>query len=102
MAKVGLLGAGRHNQIIELGASLIGDDLLSLEVDMGNSTQHDPGVLLGAQDTAGRRGNVGGRESGSRHLVEQRVKKMIIVLVDNDNLEGRTPQRFGRGKPSKT
>jgi hypothetical protein len=70
VAKVGLLGAGRYNEMIELDASLINIDLLALEVDVRNSTQHDRSVLLVAQDAAGRRGDVGRRESGRRHLVE--------------------------------
>ena len=102
MAEVGLLGPARYNKIIEVDPNVLCDDLLSLKVDMRNLPQHYRSVLLIAQDAPGRRRDVGGRESGSRHLIEQRLKEMIIVAVDHSYVERGMPQRLGSRKPSKT
>ena len=40
-----------------------------------------------AQHVADGSGNIGRRQSGGRHLIEQRLKEMIVVPVDEQDLD---------------
>ena len=55
-----------------------------------------------AQDVPDRPGHVGGRQRRGRHLVEKRLKAMIVLLVDDRNVgRARAAQRLRRRSPPK-
>jgi hypothetical protein len=47
------------------------------------------------------RSDLGGREDRRRHLVEQRLKYVVVAPVDQDDLGFRVPQGVRRRKPGK-
>src|SRR5262249_50812602 len=51
-------------------------------IDRGNGGEQDLDVLLFAQNPADRRGDVAGRQRRGRHLIEQRLKEMIVVAIE--------------------
>jgi hypothetical protein len=53
-------------------------------------------VLLPAEDLADRGGDVAGREARGRHLVEQRLEKMVVLAVDDSDPHRRASQRSRR------
>ena len=48
-----------------------------------------------------RRGDLGGREDRRRHLIEQRLKYVVVAAVDQDDLGIGVPQRVRRREPGK-
>ena len=81
VAEVGLAGAGRDDQpvvrVTVSRPSTSRGDGPGGEVDVGDLAEHDPGVLLPAQDLAGRRGDLALGEDAGRHLVEQRLEQVV-------------------------
>ncbi len=53
-----------------------------LEVDAGRLTEEDTDVVLSPEDRADRGRDVGRREDGGRHLVEERLERMVVPAVD--------------------
>jgi hypothetical protein len=51
---------------------------------------------------ADRRGNVRRRQSGGRHLIEQGLEQMVIMLVDNGDVDRRFGERLGRRQSAKS
>jgi hypothetical protein len=45
---------------------------------------------------------ISAEEDRRRHLVEQRLKYMVVAPVDQDDLGVRMPQRARRGNPGKS
>ena len=52
-----------------------------------------------AEDRANREGDVGRFESGRRHLVQQWLERMEVVLVDDGHAHVATGQTLGGGDP---
>ncbi|MEA2789565.1 MAG: hypothetical protein QOG73_1971, partial [Acetobacteraceae bacterium] len=48
------------------------------------------------------RGDVSGREERRRHLIQQRLKYVVIAAVDQDDLGIGVPQRVHRRESGKT
>ena len=122
VAEVGVRRSSRKNQIVE------SDRVLVALVDSGFSRTVAPGfsrtliehddppdridrlrvgeedfhVLLPAQDPSNRRCHVGRRQRGGRHLIEQRLKQMVVMAVDQRDTDGRVPQRLSGGQTTKS
>ena len=45
--------------------------------------------------------HIGRRESGGRDLIEQRLDKMVVALIDHGDVERLASEALGRGKPAK-
>ncbi len=56
--------------------------LLRLHVDALHLREDDLDVFLVAEDFAQRPGDVGGREAGRGHLIEQRLEEVVVAAVD--------------------
>ena len=78
-----------------------GDHLAPRRVDAGHLAEHHIDVLRARQNAADRRGDIGRRKAGGRHLVEQRLEQVIIVPVDHRDVEGAAGERFRGGQPAK-
>ena len=98
VAEIGVLRAGRDDELVEGDAPSLGDDLLAADVDAGDFGEHHRRIGLPAEDLADRRGDVGGRETGRRNLIEKRLEQMVVVAVDHDEVDRRLPKRFRRGE----
>ena len=66
------------------------------DVDAGDGGKQHRHVALPAEDAADRRGDVRGRQTGGRHLVEQRLEQMVVVAIDDGHLEAGVGQPLGR------
>src|SRR5262249_49704620 len=68
VAEIGVLRAGRDDQVVEGNAAPVRKDLATLEIDAGHLCEHDADVRLRAEDRADRRSDIGRREAGGRRL----------------------------------
>jgi hypothetical protein len=67
------------------------------EVHARHREQPEIDVLLPPQNRAGRFGDLFGLEARGRDLVEERLKEVVIVTIDENHVHGRAPQ--GPGDP---
>jgi len=86
-------GARCEHQVVVAHADAIGDDAAAREIDRVDLREHHPGVLLVAQDGPDRLSDVRRRERRGRDLVEQGLKEMVVVAVDDQHIGGRAGQR---------
>ena len=68
-------------------------------IDAAHAAVAETNVLGVAEDRADGKGDVGRFESGRRHLVEQRLKRVEVVLVDDGHAHVATGQTLGGGDP---
>src|SRR5919199_5161038 len=96
MAEVGVLRAGRQDEIVigELSVSDL-DDALT-EVDAGDFGHKYLGILLPAEQRAVRHRDLVRREGSGGHLVEQGVEDGMVGAVDDGHTHGRVAQGVGR------
>ena len=59
----------------------------ALEVDVGDLAEQDPGVVLAAEDLAGRRGDLALGEDAGGDLVEQRLEQVVGGLGDHRHVD---------------
>ena len=64
-----------------------GDDAPMGQIDAVDLFLTDVDVLVSREKTANRRGDLGGAESGHRHLVEEGLEQVVIALVDEGDLD---------------
>ena len=76
-------------------------DRAGSNVDAGDLCQEYAEVSLLHLELTDRRGDLGGREDRRRHLVEQRLKYVVVAAVDQDDLGIGVPQRVRRREPGK-
>ena len=65
----------------------------------GGGEQHAH-VLLPPENPPDRRGDIAGRQSGRRHLVEQRLEQVVIAAVEQGDADRRALQRLSGGEPA--
>jgi len=82
-------GARREHQVVVADGDAIGNDPSRREIDRLDLRQHHPRVLLIAQDGADRLGDIRRPEGRRRDLVEQGLKEMVVVAVDDQHVGGR-------------
>jgi len=101
MAEIGVARAGRHHQPVIADAPFIGLDLAVRPVDPGHPRQAHGGILLAPEDAADGGGDLGRRETGRRHLIEQRLEQVIIMPVDDRHIQFGAGQMLRRRQPRK-
>ena len=74
--------------------------LIELKVD--DFFEQDLYVVSASQDRTNGSGDLAGRESGGRDLVEQRLKGMVVPAVDEGDLNVRRGEAAGSGQSSET
>jgi hypothetical protein len=65
--------------------------------DLGHRHRH---IALAPEQMTDRRGDVARRQRGRRHLIEQRLKEMMIRPVDHRDADRRVPQGARGGQSS--
>ena len=101
VTEIGVLRAGREDQVVVGNAAALGDHLAPRRVDARHLAEHDIDVPRARQDAADRRGDVGRREPGGRHLIEQRLEQVIVVLVDDGDVERLPASALAADSPPK-
>ena len=98
MAEIGVASAGREDEMVVGDRAAIGHHLLCNWIDADDLRQHDAAVFRVPQDAADRRGDIGGRERRGRHLVEQRLKEVVVAPVDDGHTQRSARKPLGGGK----
>ena len=97
LAEIAVLGTGGQDQeVIVDRAGGIREHLPGPRVDAGDLGQQDRRVALLGKNTADGPGDVGRRQVGGRHLIQQRLEQVVVALVDDDHVDRRVPQLLGR------
>src|SRR5262245_56166827 len=92
--------AGGHDEVVvaDLAVQKVYD--LVLKVDRrGFPEQHSD--VLAPNDATNRRGDVAGIENRSCHLVQQRLKEVMVAPIDKRDADGCLTQTEGRVEPAK-
>src|SRR6516225_6441164 len=98
---------GSENQIIVWDAHVravrrAGDDVALLFVHGGHLAKKHRGISLLPENLANGSGDLARSEDGSRHLIKQRLKEVMIGAVNQDDLDGWPTEGFGSGQSAKT
>ena len=103
VSEVGVPGAGGdHETVVRQHPAVRERHLASHRVDRPGLGQDDVGVLLAAQDRADRIGDVGRRKRRGRHLVEERLEKVVIAPIDDRDADRGLREPPGRLEAAKT
>ena len=87
VTKIGVARAGSEDKIVVGHLPPAHDrDRARHDIDADDLTQHDCNISVGANDAADRCGNVSRRQTSGRHLIEQRLKQVIVLSVNDDDL----------------
>ena len=107
MSKIAVSDAGCQNKIIirlddtDPVQSVKSNDALFL-IDVCDFSKQHSYVLLVTKNFADWRRNLSRRQDRCRHLIEKRLKQMVIGAVDESNFGWRTLKRFGSGQTAET
>ena len=86
-----------QDQPVELERAKVGDDLVSLPMNGRHLALQDADIRVLREDAADRSGDLGGTEARRRHLVQQRLKQMMVPTIDERDLDlGAGAKFFGR------
>lgn len=75
------------------GGTRADEDALSCRIDLARVGQQHVDVLLVAQDPADRRRDVAGRQRRGGHLVQERLKEMVVVAIEQRDARRRAGKR---------
>ena len=94
--EIGVRRAGCHNQMVIRHLPWVGRKFndAPCRVDATDVAQPHAHVGLSPQNPADRRGDITGRECRSRHLIQQRLKDVVVLPVEHDDLDIGTGQRL--------
>src|ERR671937_1242367 len=88
--------AGGDNQKVKGKFSSPCLDRAGLSVDPGHFGHEYGDIFLSAQNMPDRPGDVGGGKRCGCDLIQQRLKAVIVIAVDDGDLDGLTAQSFCR------
>src|SRR5690606_37829348 len=100
--EVGVCGAGSQNQVIVLEVAAFKVNEPIRDVDSVHLRKHDLTVRLPPQHRPDRRADVGRRQRGRRHLIQKRLKNVVVSPVEERYLDGRFCQRLRRFESRKS
>ena len=92
---IGLCAGRQHQIVIRTGPSIDLHHSIG-EVHSIDVTQIDLAVVLIANDFSNRRSDVARGKRCGRDLIEQRLKKMVVVAIDDDDVGVCASQGLGR------
>ena len=96
MAKVLMGGTGGDDEGVVIDDAVAENHLALSGVNVDGFAEQNLGIFLFAQHLAQRASDVGRRKRTRRHLIEQRLKKVIVATVDQGDLDRRVFE-FQRG-----
>jgi hypothetical protein len=94
--------AGGDDQIVVRDLIAIDRHALCRRIDRLDVGEQHLDISLTAQHPADRRGNVAWRQRRGRHLVEKRLKEMIVVAIEDRDADRRTRQRARGLEPAES
>ena len=84
-----MTGARGQHQIVVTDVGAIAQDHLARGgVHVRYFTQQHPHVVLVAKQRPDRGSDIGRRQTGGRHLIQQRLKQVVVALVDDRDPTG--------------
>ena len=93
---------GHDEKVVRQGRRLAQNHPLSSRIDANRLREQDPRVLLPAQHTANGDRDLGRRQAGHGHLVEQRLEQVVVSSIDKCHLHGLTCKRTSYRQAAKT
>ena len=107
MSEVTMGRASREHEIVVgnlhvLAISVAGQHVFLILVDAGYFSQKHHCVPLISENAADRRADLAGRQDRSCHLIEERLKQVVIGAVDQNDLDWRVLQRLGGCEAAET
>src|ERR1700761_5344379 len=107
MAEVAVCSTRGEDKVVirdgDIAAIRIGDkDTLLFFVYPGHLTHDCQSVLLFSKNSTNWGSNLPGRERCRCHLIEQRLKKVVVGAIDQDHPYRSVPESFRGGQSSKT
>src|SRR6266566_8536087 len=102
MSKIGMLGAGRDDEMVVRDAAAFREQFSARRVDARNFRQNDLGIALPMEDAADRRCDISRRQTRGRDLVEQRLEQVVIVAIDDGDIKRRLRELLGRRKAAES
>ena len=96
VAEVGAAGAGGDDQVVvRQRVAVVEVHAPGRKVYFLRFGQQHTRVVVVAQYPANGRGDVARRQAGRCHLIQQRLKDVVVVAVDQRHAHRRAPQRLG-------
>ena len=102
MSEIVIHSPGRQDQGVERNPAVPRRERPRREIDSRNLGKHDQGVGLSAQDRADRLSDVGRREGRGCDLIEQGLKQVVVIAVDDEQIDPRTAQGAGGEQSAKS
>src|SRR5271154_4711247 len=90
--------AGGDDERVVLDFSVAEYDSPFRSVDVNRLSKQHLRVFLPPQNLAQRRGDVGRRERSRRHLIQQRLKKMVIAAINQRDVYRGVLQGLGEAE----
>ena len=102
LAEIAVRRAGGQNQIVIWDLLVAHHDSPACSVNGGNRTEQHPDVERVAKQRAHGRGDIARRKRRGRHLIEKRLKQVVISAIDDRDRRTHTAQRRGTGDAAKS
>src|SRR5215204_7035527 len=103
MPEIGMPRAGGDDQVIEPDfRAVIEPDRAFFQIETDRFAEDDLDIFRAVQNTPNRRSNLARREHGGRHLIQQRLKRMMIFAVKQRDFDRFVRQFLRRLKPAET
>src|SRR6185295_1120353 len=100
MAKIGMGRAAGEYEVIERKFADIGRHDSSVHIHRFDVAQQHPDIRILREHRSNRRSNVGRTEAGHRHLIEKRLKQMVVPFIDQCHFNAaNSTQSFRRIEP---
>jgi len=90
--EVRLAAVSEYEEIVGDG-SAAGIEAALRQVDAGHLDHAKIEILLAPENGANRLGDLLGLEAGGRDLIQQRLKQMVVVAIEKNDLNGRAAER---------
>ena len=102
MAEVRMPGAGGHDQIIVREFAVVRNHDLAFQVDRRGLGKQHLDILLMPENAANRSGNIAGIEPRRGHLVQERLKQVVIPTIEQRDPDRFAGQLLGGVQPAKS
>ena len=94
VSEIGVRRSGRNHEVVVGNRACSGLNQPPGKIEAGNLRHQHCCVALLAQHVPDGPSDLGRRQRSGRHLVEQRLKAMVVLAVQDDHVDGNTGERF--------
>lgn len=97
IAEIAVRGAGGDDEMVVGDIAIaIHPHIASGDIDAGDFAHQHRDVFLFVENMPDRRGNRRCRQARRRHLIQQRLKQMVIAAIDHRDLQRLAGKRLDR------